>query len=169
MTKLTASEVLTALRKRGLSLATAESCTGGLVGGALTAIPGSSDIYRGGIISYINQVKMGLLGVPEELLTQYGAVSAPVAEAMARGAAQVLGADVAVSTTGLAGPGGDDYGNSVGTVYLACAFRGKVKSVCRHISGNREQVRISAVEEALTLIFETVTGEHAEAFRRSST
>ena len=119
MTKPTASEVLAALRERGLSLATAESCTGGLVGGALTAVPGSSDTYRGGIISYTNEVKHRLLGVPEELLSQYGAVSAPVAEAMARGAASALGADVAVSTTGLAGPGGDEFGNPVGTVYLA--------------------------------------------------
>lgn len=162
MTKPTASEVLAALRQRGLSLATAESCTGGLVGGTLTAVPGSSDTYRGGIISYTNEVKHRLLGVPEELLSQYGAVSAQVAEAMALGAASALGADVAVSTTGLAGPGGDEFGNPVGTVYLACALRGAVRSVSCRFSGDREQVRRAAVETALALLLRTVTGEGKE-------
>lgn len=162
MTKPTASEVLAALRQWGLSLATAESCTGGLVGGALTAVPGSSDTYRGGIISYTNEVKHRLLGVPEELLSQYGAVSAQVAEAMALGAASALGADVAVSTTGLAGPGGDEFGNPVGTVYLACALRGSVRSVSCRFSGDREQVRRAAVETALALLLRTVIGEGKE-------
>lgn len=162
MTKPTASEVLAALRQWGLSLATAESCTGGLVGGALTAVPGSSDTYRGGIISYTNEVKHRLLGVPEELLSQYGAVSAQVAEAMALGAASALGADVAVSTTGLAGPGGDEFGNPVGTVYLACALRGSVRSVSCRFSGDREQVRRAAVETALALLLRTVTREGKE-------
>lgn len=163
MTKPTASEVLAALRQWGLSLATAESCTGGLVGGALTAVPGSSDTYRGGIISYTNEVKHRLLGVPEELLSQYGAVSAQVAEAMALGAASALGADVAVSTTGLAGPGGDEFGNPVGTVYLACALRGSVRSVSCRFSGDREQVRREAVETALALLLRTVIGEGKES------
>lgn len=163
MTKPTASEVLAALRQWGLSLATAESCTGGLVGGALTAVPGSSDTYRGGIISYTNEVKHRLLGVPEELLSQYGAVSAQVAEAMALGAASALGADVAVSTTGLAGPGGDEFGNPVGTVYLACALRGSVRSVSCRFSGDREQVRRAAVETALALLLRTVIGEGKES------
>lgn len=154
MTKPTASEVLEALRSRGLSLATAESCTGGLIGGALTAVPGSSDTYRGGIISYTNEIKQKLLGVPGETLAQYGAVSAPVAEAMALGAAESLGADVAVSTTGLAGPGGDEYGNPVGTVYLACAYHGQVKCVHCRFDGDRAQVRREATNQALKLILE---------------
>ena len=154
MTKPTASEALEVLRSRGLSLATAESCTGGLIGGALTAVPGSSDTYRGGIISYTNEVKQKLLGVSGELLAQYGAVSAPVAEAMALGAAKSLGADVAVSTTGLAGPGGDEYGNPVGTVYLACAYHGQVKCVHCRFGGDRAQVRREATNQALKLILE---------------
>ncbi|MGM9640159.1 MAG: CinA family protein [Faecousia sp.] len=156
MTKPTASEVLEALRSRGLSLATAESCTGGLIGGALTAVPGSSDTYRGGIISYTNEIKQKLLGVPGETLAQYGAVSAPVAEAMALGAAESLGADVAVSTTGLAGPGGDEYGNPVGTVYLARAYHGQVKCVHCRFGGDRAQVRQGATDRAMELILEIV-------------
>ena len=109
-------EVLKALE--GRTLVTAESCTGGGIGAALTAVPGSSSVYKGGIISYTNWVKHHLLGVDEGLLETVGAVSAPVAEAMARGARQALQADVAVSVTGLAGPGGDEFGNPVGTVYI---------------------------------------------------
>lgn len=158
MTKPTASEVLAALRRRGLSLATAESCTGGLVGGALTAVPGSSDTYRGGIISYTNEVKQKLLNVPRKTLDTFGAVSIPVAEAMALGAAAALSADVAVSTTGLAGPGGDAFGNPVGTVCIACAWEGRVISTRQVFPGDREQVRRAAVEKALALVLETVSG-----------
>ena len=122
-----ASDVLASLEAKKLSLATAESCTGGGVGQALTAVPGSSRVYRGGIISYTNEVKSALLHVPETLLRDLGAVSGPVAEAMARGAQAALSADVAVSTTGLAGPGGDGFGNPVGTVWIACARRGGVR------------------------------------------
>ena len=126
-----ASEVLAALEARNWSLATAESCTGGGVGQALTAVPGSSKTYRGGIISYTNSVKSRLLGVPETLLRELGAVSGPVAEAMARGAREAVSADVAVSTTGLAGPGGDEFGNPVGTVWIGCAWPGGEAACCR--------------------------------------
>ena len=102
----------------GKTLVTAESCTGGGIGAALTAVPGSSAVYKGGIISYTNWVKEHLLHVDGRLLEKRGAVSAPVAEAMARGAREVLRADIAVSVTGLAGPGGDDFGNPVGTVFI---------------------------------------------------
>ena len=109
-------EVLKKLQ--GRTLVSAESCTGGGIGAALTAVPGSSEVYKGGIISYTNWVKANVLHVPQALLDTVGAVSAPVAEAMAKGAREVLQADVAVSVTGLAGPGGDEYGNPVGTVFL---------------------------------------------------
>ena len=95
----------------GKTLATAESCTGGGIGAALTAIPGSSAVYKGGIISYTNWVKHNLLGVDQHLLDTLGAVSAPVAEAMAKGAREAIQADIAVSVTGLAGPGGDEFEN----------------------------------------------------------
>lgn len=150
-----ASEALALLAGRGLSLATAESCTGGGVGALLTAVPGSSRTYRGGIISYTNGVKQKLLGVPGEMLRELGAVSGPVAEAMARGARRALEAEVAVATTGLAGPGGDEFGNPVGTVWIACDWGGKL--VCRRFrfAGDREAVRQQACRGALELILET--------------
>lgn len=153
-----ASDVLAALEAKKLSLATAESCTGGGVGQALTAVPGSSRVYRGGIISYTNEVKSGLLHVPETLLRDLGAVSGPVAEAMARGAQAALSADVAVSTTGLAGPGGDGFGNPVGTVWIACAGHGGVESVLCRFQGNREEIREAACCRALELVLETLNG-----------
>ena len=138
----------------GKTLVTAESCTGGGIGAALTAIPGSSAVYKGGIISYTNWVKHNLLGVSEKLLDRFGAVSAPVAEAMAQGARKALEADVAVSVTGLAGPGGDDYGNPVGRVYIG--YSDESRTIHREFtfSGDREAVRRQAAEEALKLISE---------------
>lgn len=141
-------------RLEGKTLCTAESCTGGGIGAALTAIPGSSAVYKGGIISYTNEVKHNLLGVDNDLLDRFGAVSAPVAEAMAVGARKALKADIAVSVTGLAGPGGDDYGNPVGRVYIGYSDE---KTTLHHeyaFFGNREEVRRQAAEEALKLILE---------------
>lgn len=147
-----AFKVLQALA--GKTLATAESCTGGAIGAALTAVPGSSSVYRGGIISYCNEIKHRLLGVEDALLERYGAVSAPVAEAMAVGARKALQTDVAVSVTGLAGPGGDEFGNSVGTVFIGYAddVRREVREF--HFSGNREEIRQQAVDSALNIILE---------------
>ena len=139
-------------RLAGKTLCTAESCTGGGIGAALTAVPGSSTVYRGGIISYTNEVKHRLLGVDPFLLEQSGAVCAPVALAMAVGARKALGADVAVSVTGLAGPGGDAYGHPVGTVFIGYADGTTALSQCYHFSGDREAVRIQAVQAALELI-----------------
>ena len=138
----------------GKTLCTAESCTGGGIGEALTAIPGSSAVYKGGIISYTNWVKHNLLGVENTLLDELGAVSAPVAEAMAVGARKALEADIAVSVTGLAGPGGDDYGNPVGRVYIG--YADETRSLHREFTfpGDREEVRRHAAEEALKLILE---------------
>ena len=149
MTRLTC-DVLK--RLEGKTLATAESCTGGGIGAALTAIPGSSAVYKGGIISYTNQVKHDLLGVDYALLDTCGAVSAPVAEAMAVGARRALKADIALSVTGLAGPGGDDYGNPVGRVYIGYADEKITLYRQFTFSGDREEVRRQAAEEALKLI-----------------
>lgn len=145
-------DVLKALA--GKTLVTAESCTGGGIGAALTAISGSSAVYKGGIISYTNWVKHNLLGVDEGILERLGAVSAPVAEAMAVGARKALQADVAVSVTGLAGPGGDDYGNPVGTVFIGYSDEHTTISREFHFSGDRESVRNSAIREALKLVLE---------------
>lgn len=151
MTNLTCN-VLRALE--GKTLVTAESCTGGGIGAALTAIPGSSAVYIGGIISYTNWVKENLLGVDGELLTQYGAVSEQVAEAMADGVRRQLQADVAVSVTGLAGPGGDDFGNPVGTVYIGYCDDKKLFVKKFLFSGDRETVRQEAIIAALNLILQ---------------
>ena len=143
------------LRLKGKTLVTAESCTGGGIGSALTAIPGSSEVYKGGIISYTNWVKHNLLSVPQELLDTLGAVSAPVAEAMARGARQAMQADVAVSVTGLAGPGGDEFGNPVGLVFIGLSDETQTLSRRYLFSGDREQVRAQAVRAALELVLES--------------
>lgn len=147
-----ASDVIA--RLRGKTLATAESCTGGGVGAALTAVSGASAVYKGGIISYCNEIKNALLGVSAEVLESMGAVSAPVAEAMAQGARKALSADIAVSVTGLAGPGGDEYGNPVGTVFIG--YSDEKVALARHFlfSGTREEIRFQAVNEALKLILE---------------
>ena len=136
----------------GKTLVTAESCTGGGIGAALTAIPGSSEVYKGGVISYTNWVKENILGVDGELLKTYGAVSVDVAKAMAEGARKLLQADVAVSVTGLAGPGGDEYGNPVGTVFIG--YASAETSFGKHFvfEGSREEVRNSAVRSALEII-----------------
>ena len=138
----------------GRTLATAESLTGGGIGAAITAIPGSSEVYKGGIISYTNEVKQKLLGINPFLLKNLGAVSAPIAEAMAIGARNALSADIAVSVTGLAGPGGDDKGNPVGLVFVGYADDKRITSRRFVFSGDREEVRAQAVEAALKLILE---------------
>ena len=151
MTSLTC-DVLRALS--GKTLVTAESCTGGGIGAALTAIPGSSKIYKGGVISYTNWVKENILGVDGEMLDQYGAVSEQVAQAMAAGVRWQLQADVAISVTGLAGPGGDDFGNPVGTVYIGYCDTNKQYAKKYHFSGDREAVRCQATIAALVLVLQ---------------
>ena len=141
----------------GKTLATAESCTGGMIGAALTAVPGSSAVYKGGIISYTNQVKNKLLGVPLDILENHGAVSAEVAGAMASGARRTLDADVAVSITGLAGPGGDESGNPVGTVYIGYADADNCTTKHFLFSGDRAQIRRQAMEAALQIVLEYQT------------
>lgn len=141
-------------RLKGKTLVTAESCTGGSIGAALTAIPGSSEVYKGGVISYTNWVKENILRVDGALLETQGAVSAPVAQAMALGVREALKADIAVSVTGLAGPGGDDFGNPVGTVFIGYSDGNSTLSREFHFPGTREEVRNQAAEEALKLILQ---------------
>ena len=146
------AELLSALA--GKTLVTAESCTGGGIGAALTGVPGSSSVYKGGIISYTNWVKEHFLHVDGVLLDTVGAVSAPVAEAMASGAREGMEADVAISITGLAGPAGDDYGNPVGTVFIGYSDEERTLSREYHFPGSREQVRSAAVEAAVRFALE---------------
>lgn len=146
------SEVLT--RLTGKSLVTAESLTGGGIGAALTAVSGSSAVYKGGVICYTNWVKERILGVPEDILNTHGAVSKPTARAMAEGVRKLLQADVALSVTGLAGPGGDEFGNPVGTVFIGCCT-GETTVVRYHcFSGSREDVRNQTIRAALELVLE---------------
>ena len=146
------SEVLLALA--GKTLVTAESLTGGGIGAALTAVPGASAVFKGGIISYTDEVKRGVLGVPAAYLATFGAVSAQVAEAMALGAMELMQADVAVSVTGLAGPTGDEFGNPVGTVFIGYCSKTIGFSRAYHFSGDRESIRNQTIEAALQLILE---------------
>ena len=146
------SDVLEALT--GKTLVTAESLTGGGIGAALTAVPGSSSVYKGGIISYTNWVKETILGVSHETLQVHGAVSLQTAEEMAVGARKLLCADVAVSVTGLAGPGGDEYGNPVGTVCIGFCNQWESFAVRHHFEGNREEVRVQTIRAALELVLD---------------
>ena len=147
------------LKDRGLTVGTAESCTGGLLAKLLTDLPGSSAVFRGGVVSYTNGVKAGLLGVPQDLLDRYGAVSPQVAEAMAQGAKAALGCDIALSTTGVAGPDADDRGNPIGLVYLGLAW-GDQCQVTEFRAGpvERERVRRQAAQTALDLLRRHLTG-----------
>lgn len=146
--------LLQTLIRQGKTLATAESCTGGGIGFRLTAVPGSSAAYAGGVISYTNAVKQAVLGVPEEILRTKGAVSAETARAMAEGVRRVIGADLGISATGLAGPDGDGSGKPVGLVYLGASDGSRTEVREFVFSGSREAVRDQAVEEALKLAME---------------
>jgi nicotinamide-nucleotide amidase len=146
-----AGVVLGALRRRGLRLAIAESCTGGKIGERLTAVPGSSEAFVGGIVAYSDALKRERLGVPAALLAAHGAVSREVAEAMARGAL-ALGADCAIAVTGVAGPGGGSDDKPVGTVHLAAATPGGVRLARHRFPGHRELVREFAATFALDLL-----------------
>lgn len=143
----------------GKTLATAESCTGGGIGAALTEVSGSSAVFKGGIISYCNEVKQAILGVPADMLDSVGAVSAPVAKAMAEGARKRLAVDVAVSVTGLAGPGGDEFGNPVGTVFVGYADMNRTVVRQFLFGGDRASVRRQAIIAALELVLDINSAE----------
>ena len=145
--------VLELYRRRGLMLATAESCTGGLVAAALTDVAGSSDVVERGFVTYSNEAKIQMLGVPVEMIEAHGAVSEPVARAMAEGAVAYSGADAAVATTGVAGPGGGTPDKPVGLVYFATAIAGQ-PTVADHriFDGDRSEVRQKSVLHALALL-----------------
>lgn len=149
--------VMAALLARGWRLATAESCTGGLIAHWLTTVPGSSTVYAGGAVAYANAAKTALLDVPESLVAEHGAVSAAVAEAMAAGLLARLGTDVAVSTTGVAGPSGGTEQKPVGLVYIGCALKtGDCRSQVCHFSGPRRQVQFSAGQAALEMVLSLI-------------
>lgn len=154
MEKNVAETALEALRSRSLTLATAESCTGGLVAKLITDVAGASDVFEGGVVSYSNKVKAAALGVSTETLEKYGAVSENTAREMAKGATGRLGADVAVSTTGIAGPGGGTREKPVGTVCFGVASPLGVRSEICHFDPTltRDEIRHLSAEHALELV-----------------
>ncbi|MEG0376157.1 MAG: CinA family protein, partial [Raoultibacter sp.] len=157
-----ARDVLSYAQQTGKSLGTAESCTGGLIAATLTSLPGSSESVAGGIVSYSNDVKHNELGVGRETLELFGAVSEQTAVQMARGARKQLDVDIAVSVTGIAGPGGATPDKPVGTVWIGLADAGIVFSQLCHFAGNREQVRLQTVRTALELIRDVLRGNADE-------
>jgi nicotinamide-nucleotide amidase len=153
-----AAELLSLYRARGLKIATAESCTGGLVAALLTEIGGASEVLERGFVTYSNAAKAEDLGVPVPLLDAHGAISAPVAGAMAEGALGRSRADVAVAVTGIAGPGGGSAAKPIGLVYLALARRGvaTVHRECRFGEIGRAAVRLQALQAAIALLREGI-------------
>lgn len=142
------------LRRTGLKLATAESCTGGLLGDMITDVPGSSDYYLGGVVVYANETKDILLNVPSEIILKYGAVSRETVMVMADNARQILGADVSLSISGIAGPAGGTKEKPVGTVWIALSsFRGS-KSELFHFSGDRKKIKSLAAQSALRMLLD---------------
>lgn len=149
-------QLAAALLARKQTLATAESCTGGLVGAALTALPGSSAWYLGGVVAYANELKIRLLGVPPDILAAHGAVSLETARAMAAGARAATGADFAVSITGIAGPAGGTPEKPVGLVFIGVAAPHGTATFKHHFSGSRADIRQAATETALRHLLEAV-------------
>jgi len=148
-----AEQVLAAARAQQLKIATVESCTGGLVAGALTEIAGSSDVVERGFVTYANEAKTDMVGVPAALIAKVGAVSEEVARAMAEGALAHAPVDLSIAITGIAGPGGGSPSKPVGLVHFACSRRGGATVHERHLfPGNRSDVRLAAVRIALALL-----------------
>ncbi|MBN9468007.1 MAG: CinA family protein [Bosea sp.] len=154
-TRSLAAELLNISRERGITVATVESCTGGLVCGALTAIAGSSSVVLGGLVTYSNEAKTTLANVPAELILRHGAVSEPVARAMAEGGRERLSARLAVSITGVAGPDGGSEEKPVGLVHFACAGAGQTLHREKRFGAlGRDEIRRLSVLEALDLLRE---------------
>ncbi len=160
-------KVVAELKKRNLKITTAESCTGGMIASTLVNVSGASDVLEEGYITYSNEAKKKLLGVQQETLEQYGAVSRQVAEQMAKGAALTAGADAALAATGIAGPGGGTKKKPVGLVYIGCYLSGKTVVTENIFKGSRTEVREQTTRAALTLLLDCInerfgTNEGAE-------
>lgn len=154
--KNAAKELVNLLLERGLTVTTAESCTGGLVSAAITSIPGASAILDGAIVTYAPSVKGRFLNIDPAILYEVGVVSAECAEAMAKGAATLFAADCSIALTGYAGPGGGDPENPTGTVYVAVSVFGEITSYRLSLSGDRDAVRESAAKEAIRLLCDKI-------------
>ena len=152
----TAEELVQLLKEKKLHIATAESCTGGLVASSLVDVAGASEVFEEGYVTYSDFVKAKNLGVSPETLKKYTAVSCPVAEEMAEGAAKKSRADVAVSVTGYAGPDAAEDGTPAGTVYIGVFYQNHVQGYHFRFEGDRSEVRTQAVQEALSLVLDTI-------------
>jgi len=150
------------LTARSLSLCTAESCTGGLIAGRITSVPGASACFEGGIVTYSNRAKTILLGVPAELIEHHGAVSEEVARAMAEGARERLGTDIAVAVTGIAGPAGGSPEKPVGTVFISLAAPGMTSARGCNFGGTRHEIRKHSGDEALIFVLDHLEGRVEE-------
>lgn len=147
-----AAETVAALKAARMTVVTAESCTGGLVAGAMTAVPGSSEVVYGGFVTYANEAKISMIGVPFGLLRQHGAVSKPVAVAMAEGALGTAGTHLAIAVTGVAGPDGGTAEKPVGLVHFALASEDGTKHLKKQFAGDRDAVRQQSVVQALRML-----------------
>ena len=152
-------QVVRLLKERNLTITAAESCTGGLIAGTLVNVAGASDVFGEAYVTYSNEAKQRLVGVRPETLEQFGAVSEETAYEMAAGAARAAGADVGLSSTGIAGPGGGTPEKPVGLVYIGCCVRGEVQVRRLNLHGNREQNRMDTVKAALELAAEMLAAE----------
>ena len=146
----TAEKLVALLSEKNLKVASAESCTGGLVADAIVSVPGASAVFDGGIVSYANRIKENLLGVQPQTLCDFGAVSSQCAAEMANGIRQRMDADVGISTTGIAGPGGGTPEKPVGTVYVGVAKKEKITVFRLQLSGNRKEIREKTVKIAIS-------------------
>ena len=151
-------EVGNLLRQRGLTLGIVESATGGLISHRITNVAGSSDYYKGSVTAYSNKVKIKVVGVKEDTINKYGAVSHQVAEEMAQGGRKVLGADICLADTGIAGPSGATPEKPVGLFYIGLSYRGGTFSQKHNFRGNREQNKLDAAEAALGWLKEYLSG-----------
>ncbi len=149
------------LKQKGMRIAVAESCTGGLIGSRITAVPGSSDYFEAGLVTYSNRAKELFLSVPHEVIAEKGSVSPEVAELMARGVRVATGVDIAVAVTGIAGPGGGSLEKPVGLVYIGLATREATITRKLRFEGDRAAVRQQTSEEALKLALEVLEGRPA--------
>ena len=149
-------ELVKILKEKGLVISTAESCTGGLVAATIIDVPGASDVYREGFITYANEAKIKYLKVKKETLDEVGAVSEETVREMAKGCADETGADVTVVTSGIAGPGGGTVEKPVGTVWFACFYDGNVTAVKKIFSGNRFEIRKAAADYAIKFVLDII-------------
>lgn len=151
-----AAQAVSSLKQNGLKLCFAESLTGGMISSGIVDVPGASAVFNGSVVSYVNEVKTGVLGVSPDVIAEKTEVSYECAEQMASGAAKILSADIAISVTGIAGPGGELPGKPVGTVFMGIYNRGAVSSVRLDLAGDRDSIRKQTASEAYKKIIELV-------------